>query len=245
MSHAKQFSPELTVALATVGAALTLKLAYARAGADALHWVLAPSCWLARLSGVALSHEGAAGFISHAQRLVVGPACAGINFLVTAWLALYFCVQGRLPSSRRKLQWSALSVAAAYVATVLVNGLRISLAARLYQFEGYTALITKARAHALLGVVLYCGALLVSCQLAAAWVGRRTQLTAARIARRAYAIYLGVVLGLPLLHGAWLREPQRFVEHALLTAGAGALVVLAFIALTRIAQRSRAWRART
>jgi len=223
-----------------VGGALTLKLAYSRAGADALHWVLAPSCWLARLSGVALFHESAAGFISHAQRLVVGPACAGVNFMVTAWIALYLCVQGSLTGSRRKLQWSALSLAAAYAATVLVNGLRISLAARLYQLDSYGALLNKSRAHALLGVVLYCGALLTLCQLASAWVARRKQLTAAVLARRAYAIYLGIVLGLPLLHGGWLREPQRFAEHALLTAGTGALVVVVFTQLACISQRSRA-----
>jgi exosortase K len=231
MNSVKQRSAELALALGTVGAALTLKLAYSRAGADDLHWVLAPSCWLARLSGVALTHESAAGFISHAQRLVVGPACAGVNFLVTAWIALYLCVQGSLLQSRRKLQWSALSFAAAYAATVVVNGLRISLAARLYQLQGYGALLSKSRAHALLGVVLYCGALLVLCQLASAWVAKSAQLTAAKLAHRVYAIYLGVVLGLPLLDGAWLRDPQRFAEHALLTAGTGALVLFIFTQL--------------
>jgi exosortase K len=230
---------ELTLALGTLCAALALKLAYSRAGADDLGWVLAPSCWLAQLSGVTLSHESAAGYISHAQHLVVGPACAGINFLVTAWLALYFCVQGQLEGCRRKLQWSAGSLALAYLATLLVNGLRISLAARLYQLDVYGTFLSKARAHALLGVVLYCGALLVLCQLACTFAAR-ARLTAAALARRAYAFYLGVVLGLPLLHGSWLAHPRRFAEHAVLTAGTGALVLLLFIALANIHGRSRA-----
>ena len=240
MSPAQARWLEITLALGTLGAALALKLAYSRAGADDLHWVLAPSCWLAQLSGVQLSYESAAGYISHAQHLVVGPACAGINFLVTAWLALYFCVQGQLQGSRRKLQWSAGSLTLAYVATLLVNGLRISLAARLYQLDAYGAFLTKARAHALLGVVLYCGALLVLCQLASSWVNGRTQLTAAAVARRAYTLYLGVVLGLPLLHGGWLANPQRFAEHAALTTGTGALVLLVFTTLANAHAKSRA-----
>ena len=222
MKPASNTRLEVLVGLGTLGAALALKLAYSRAGADALQWVLAPSCWLARLGGVALHHEGGAGYISHADHLVVGPACAGVNFLVSAWLALYFCLQGGV---RGKLRWSVCSLACAYASTVIINGLRISLAAQLYRLDIYGALLTPARAHALLGVLLYCGALLGLCQLAAC---RIAQLSAATVARRAYAVYLAVVLGLPILNRAYVREPARFVEHALLTAGSGALVLLAF-----------------
>lgn len=222
--------PELIVGGATLVAALALKLAYSRAGADALSWVLAPSCWLASLSGVELAHEPGAGFISRAEHLVVGPACAGINFLVTAWLALHFCVQGCLPGCRRKLQWSALSLALAYAATLCVNGVRISLAARLYQLDGYTDVLSKSQAHALLGVVLYTSALLGLCQWAWSWHARGLQLRAAAVARRAYGVYLCVVLGVPLLHGNWIHHPARFAAHAALTVIAGALVLLGFVA---------------
>jgi len=277
------------VALGTIAAALALKLAYSRAGANELLWVLAPSCQLARLAGVELHYESGAGFISHSRHLVVGPACAGVNFLVAAWLALYFGLQARQPDTRRKLQWSALSLLSAYAVTLLVNGVRIWLAAHLYELELYGALLTKTRAHALLGVVLYCGALLVLCQLAALRCAGRlrrddqartlasagceraarghaalpsalqpqaiqpvsatspigaqashaptSQPSAANLARRAFGVYLGVVLGLPLLNRAYLHDPARFVEHALLTAGTGALVLLAFTAVLHGAAR--------
>ncbi len=76
--------PSRSTLIAGTGAlclAVGVKAFYSRAGADDLLWVLAPSAWLARLvGGVDLVYEPGAGFISHAHRLVVGPACAGVNF---------------------------------------------------------------------------------------------------------------------------------------------------------------------
>jgi hypothetical protein len=37
--------------------------------------------------------------------------------------------------------------------------------------------------------------------------------------------YSGVVIGIPILNRAWARDPERFLEHAGLTLGAGSLVL--------------------
>lgn len=212
------------VALLTLGAALELKRFYSQAGAAELEWVLTPSCWLARLAGVELEHEAGAGFISHSSRMVVGASCAGVNFLVAAWLALFFCCQGHLHGAARKLFWSAQSLLLSYALTVLTNGLRITFAAHFFGADLHDGWLTPARLHRLLGVVLYCGALLAACGVATRWLvpGKRGSLATLS----PFLWYLAVVVGVPLANRAWSREPALFVEHVALTCCAGGLVVL-------------------
>jgi exosortase K len=212
-------------------AALLLKRGYSHAGSEQLLWVLGPSCWLAQHLGVPLVRELGAGFISHSPRMVVGPACAGVNFLVVCWLALYFSQQGRCSSARGWFGLAAVSGAAAYLATLATNGLRIALAAQLLAADLH-GWLSPERAHRVLGVVLYCAALLGLCRLADG-VGARLQLKAAGLRVPPLAIYLAVALGVPLLRGAYAVHPALFAEHALFTLAAAALVALAFGAFER------------
>lgn len=211
--------------------AYALKRAYSAAGADALAWVLAPSCFVAhQLSGLELLHEVGAGFISHEARMVVGPACAGVNFLIVGWLALYFTLQARLSSTRHKLVWLLGAFVCAYVATVVTNGLRISLAALLYQAE-LPVWLTPARAHRLLGVVLYCSMLYGLCRGAELCSGLGVEAPPSGAGLRPgplawYGVYAVVVVGIPLANCALQRDPARFAEHALSSLGVAALVLL-------------------
>jgi len=202
-------------------AAFGLKLAYSRAGADALSFVLVPSCWVAtHVGGIPLVRELGAGFVSHRYRMIVGPACAGVNFLTIAWLALYFCCEARVTGARRKLAYATATLLVAYLATAVTNGVRIVLAARLHELQLGGA---AASAHRLLGIVLYCGALLGLCraaELALPGPGpRRPQLLP-------FGIYLAVALGVPLANRALFADPAHFLEHAAMTLGAGLAVVL-------------------
>lgn len=198
--------------------AVSLKLAYSRASATELEWILGPSCWLASLAGVPLEHERGAGWISHATHMIVGPACAGVNFLVVCWLALFFARQGAASGTWRKLRWLAASGCIAYAAAALTNGLRIVLAAQLYGHAIAFGWLTPERLHRLLGVVLYCSVLFTLCRTVE---GRASRITA-------FAWYLGVVLVIPLLNSAFSEHPAAFVEHAAFTLGAGLLVLLVF-----------------
>jgi exosortase K len=209
--------------LVTLLAAFGLKLAYSRAGATELEWVLGPSCWLAReLGGLPLSHEIGAGWISHHPRMVVGPACAGVNFLVVSLLAVFFSAAER----RTKWSWCVCSLAIAYAATLGTNALRIVFAAQLYELPLDSGWLTPARLHRLLGVVLYCSALLGLCRLAGARVGLGP-----------FYWYAGVVIGLPLLNRAFLNAPGQFAEHAAITLGVGLAVVLAWKLIGRCIDR--------
>ena len=213
------------VSLLALVAAFGLKFAYSRAGASELEWVLGPSCWLAQLAGMSLEYERGAGWISHSARMVVGPACAGVNFLVVSWLALYFCQQRRCSGGRRKLLWLLASGAIAYLATIGTNGARIVLAAELYGRAIAAGWLTPERLHRLLGVVLYCTVLLGLCSAAERVL---SPLRAAGSRLAPFAWYLAVVLGIPLLNRSFADHPERFAEHAAFTLGAGLCVVLLF-----------------
>lgn len=222
------------VCLLALGLALTLKARYRHADVDALRWVLAPSCWLAaRIGQFELVWREGSGFISHETRMVVGVACAGVNFMVVALLALFFATGVAWQGARARLGWLAASMGLAYVGTLASNALRIALAGRLYQLAIYGGLVTKARVHLLLGVVLYCAALLALCALGARiargrapWSG-----TGMRPARTLHARlapiywYAGVVLGIPLLGGA-AQAGAGFWQYALLVLAVSAAFAL-------------------
>lgn len=211
----------------TLGA-LALKAFYARAGARSLGFVLTPSAGLANLlGGLDLVPEAGAGYVMHAPRMIVGASCAGINFLVIAWVALYVTIQARFVDTRGKLGAALGAALGAYLATVLTNGVRIALAAALYTADLGTSAITPEGAHRALGVVLYVPALLGLCQLADRWVNRAT-ITRFASLLVPYLLYLGVTLLLPLIHHAAGGRAEGFVEHAAVTIGVGTLVLLGF-----------------
>ena len=223
--------------LLTLGAGFWLKTLYSQAGADELWWVLGPSAFVAELAGVALVPEPGAGYISRSAHMVVGPSCAGVNFLIACWIALYLCTQTevRRPRLPRLLAAMALSLCAAYLVTVSANGLRIALAAQLFALDVYGESLTKAQAHRWLGVMLYSTALLGSC-LAARRLHNQSgrQLGAARRLSVGLCAYLGVSLGIPVVNRAFVSRPGQFAEHALVTASGALGVLLLFLLAHRL-----------
>jgi len=212
------------VALAAIG----LKAFYAQAGAGSLGFILTPSCELANLlGGLTLVPEAGAGYVMHAPRMIVGASCAGMNFLVIAWVALFLTTHARFSDVPRKLGAALVTGFFAYLATILTNGVRIALAAELYARELETAALTPEGAHRLLGVVLYLPALLGLCRLADRWVNRAAFLRLSSLLVP-FLLYLGVTLLLPLIHHAAGGRPDGFFEHAAVTISVGTVVLLAF-----------------
>jgi exosortase K len=213
--------------VALVGLALLLafglKAFYSRAGAAELGFILAPSCWIAaHVGGLDLVAEDGAGFVSHAHRMVVGPACAGVNFLIIAFLAVY--LSRRMAGVRDGMRGLVIAAVVAYAATILTNGLRIILAAHLFQLGGM-GWLTPERLHRLAGVVIYGVSLVILCRAVAP--GPRSLVIA-------FACYLGVAVGIPLLNGA--ARNRLFVEHAVVVTSA---TLLLLVAAARLGARPR------
>jgi hypothetical protein len=263
----------------TGGLALALafgaKAFYSHAGPNELLWILAPSSWLARFAGgVDLRYEDGGGFISHADHLVVGTACAGMNFLIVAFLTLFFAFGARFASrevelcsteriagapaqvclrgvvaggsepvrgfrarlaARARLGWLLASVGLAYVATIVTNGVRIAVSARLFAADIYGGALTPERVHRLAGTVLYYGSLLGLCLA----VGAALKAPCRRWVP--LACYALVSVGVPLAGRAWAGDAARFAEHVAWTLGIAAL--LTAIALVPALLRDRIqWR---
>jgi exosortase K len=223
--------PQLpVVALYATGAGVVygLKAFYSGANADELRWVLGPTCWLAaRLGGMTFDDEAGAGFISHAQRLVVGPACSGVNFLIACFAALFFSFAHRVGAGPARAAWLPASLVVAWVATVATNAVRVTLAAPLYHANIYGDLVTPARAHRLLGTVLYCGSRLVVHAAVARRLARRrpdarpgpVRADLLRGLRAPVAFYLGLAIVVPLARRGLRGLDGRLLEHVAMVGG--------------------------
>lgn len=214
-----------------------IKSFFSRAGAEELAWILAPACWLVeRVSGIELQREAGAGWISHTHRMIVSPGCAGVNFLVIAFLAFFFHAVHRVERSSGRLLCLVGSLLAAWALTITTNASRIILVASLYPMEIYGGILTPARVHRAAGTAVYCVSLVLAC-LTMERIGARFR--GGPCAGRTpspfvpLAWYLGVMVGVPALTGAWRNRPGLFLEHSVFVVAVCTLVALAGAALRR------------
>src|SRR5712691_8663665 len=69
--------------------AAVVKLYYSTASVNQLRWILAPTTLLVELvSGSRFEFESHAGYINSDHSFVIAASCAGVNFLITAFLML-------------------------------------------------------------------------------------------------------------------------------------------------------------
>jgi exosortase K len=224
---------QLIQAVVVMGCAFALKLHYATASADQLRWILAPTTTLVEaITGIAFEFESRAGYLSRERNFLIATSCAGVNFLLTAFLLLTL---GRL--WRAQLTWRFLPVAAviAYLVTLIANTTRICLALWLLRQPSYGW--QPAQLHRYEGILVYFGFLLllfvVSERLSAEAMTTRL--------RRAWfplLIYYATTLGIPLLTRAW-RQESAFAEHVLAVLLLPLLFVLPFVVLGLFAHSKR------
>lgn len=144
---------DLAVHAGVLAAAGALKLHYSTATADGLRWILEPTAWLvSRATGSPFPFEAGVGHVSTELGLILAPECAGVNFLIIAALSLVFGFAHTRSSGAGKAALALASLAVAYLATPLVNTLRILAILR---FEPGEEL------HRILGIAVYLGSLLL------------------------------------------------------------------------------------
>jgi len=201
-SHRSSFALMLAAASAAVG----IKAYYSRAGADQLLWILAPSAWLAKfVGGIDLVYEQGAGYISHKHHLVVGPSCAGVNFLVICFLCLYFSFARRFDT---KTRWFVLSAIIAFAGTVVANGLRISVSAHLWDATFYRTWMSAEEMHRVAGIAIYYASLLTLYMVVQLRIGTAAPRSAPLL------WYVGISLGVPLVGRLYAGGGGNFAAHA-------------------------------
>lgn len=150
---------QLVVVLFCAGA---LKLYYSTASVNQLRWILAPTTVLVELvSGTRFAFESHAGYLSSDRSFLIAASCAGVNFLITAFLMLSLRKLWRNRSQH--LAWSFIPTAAlfAYLVTIVANGVRISLALHLQRMSQEVSWLTPNQLHRFEGIFVYFGFLLL------------------------------------------------------------------------------------
>jgi len=226
-----------TAAVLAAGAlaAFVVKAFYARAGADELQFVLAPTAALVeRISGVAFEREAGAGYLSRERSYLIAPACAGLNFAIAAFAMLVLGFAPRLARGRAKAGWLLAAATLACAATLLVNATRISIDLALRE-STLPAWLPHAQAHRLEGIALYLASLWTLYAAVDAGFARRAPRW--RAALVPLGSYLAVALLVPALNGAYARP--EFWKHASEVLALSLALTAALAATTRSVRRGR------
>jgi exosortase K len=193
--------------------ALALKFYYSTATPDELRWILAPTTFFVELlSGQRFEFESLAGYMSSDHRFVIAVPCAGVNFLITAFLMLAL---RRLWRERfRGARWSMIPFAAvlAYVATLIANTARIWLALELRARSVEVSGLTNNQLHRIEGILVYFGFLLLLFLVVERFEANKP-LRLERVLIFPIVIYYAVTLGIPLANGSY-RQGSTFWEHS-------------------------------
>lgn len=209
--------------LAALICALSLKLYYSTASPNQLRWILAPTTALVELTtGRQFDFESHAGYLSSDRTYLIAASCAGVNFLITAFLMLtlrklwkdYKGAHGRiLPTKWRVIPAVALF---AYLATIVTNTVRISIALWLQRNPLEVSWLTPNQLHRFEGIFIYFGFLLLLFIISE----KMSSASPANLLRMSFfplVIYYATMLGIPLANGVYRGgvRSTEFWEHLL------------------------------
>ena len=196
--------------------AFAVKVYYSTASVNQLRWILAPTTFLVELvSGSRFEFESYAGYINSEHNFIITASCAGVNFLITAFLMLSL---GKL--WRRRSQdgsqdpgWRLIPTAAlfAYLCTLLANSVRISIALQLHGKRVATDWLSPTEQHRLEGILVYFAFLLALFMVSENLHSKKAlgaENTSSWWLRYLFplAIYYATTLAIPLVNRAFLAE---------------------------------------
>lgn len=201
---------QLVIALA---AAAALKQFYSTASANDLQWILWPTARLTELvTGTRFTFESYSGYMSADRSFLIASACAGVNFLIAAFLMLTL---RKLWVRRDKgVHWRyfPFAMVLAFAATIVANTVRISSALWLNASRPSLGGLDRDEVHRLDGIFIYFGCLLLL------FVVSEKANAGNPVARvRTYffplVIYYMMTLAVPIANGA-LKQGFEFWQHA-------------------------------
>ena len=201
--------------------ALGLKYHYSIATPDQLRWILAPTTWLVELfSGRSFAFESYTGYMSSDHTFVIAAPCAGVNFLITAFLMLGLKLLWQERFQGASWRFIPLVAAGALVATLIANTIRICVALEMQGMD--SSWLTANQLHRVEGIVVYFGFLLLLFVIS-------ERLQSGKSSRwllgLPLVVYYVVTLGVPLLNGSY-RQGFAFFEHSFFVIVLPVLVML-------------------
>lgn len=213
--------------------ALALKFYYSNATADELLWILAPTTRLVELlSGRSFAFESYTGYMSSDHRFVIAVPCAGVNFLITAFLMLSLRVLWRARFQAANWSFLLISAALAYVGTLVANTTRICIALEIQRRSIEVDGLSGNQLHRLEGIVVYFGFLLLLFMLTERMETARPR----KALLFPLGIYYATTLGIPLLNGSY-RQGMPFWEHFVFVLVLPLIVLIPFVLLECFASK--------
>jgi exosortase K len=216
--------------------AFALKQYYSTASANQLRWILAPtSACVELVSGTSFEFESHAGYISRDRSFLIANSCAGVNFLITAFLML--SMRKLLRERSQNLAWGFIPTAAviAYLVALVANTTRISIAMRLERMPGETGWLNPNQIHRFEGIFVYFGFLLLLFVVSEKMSSEKT-LGLFRQSLFPLLVYYATTLAIPLANGAY-RQGTDFWEHSLFVLLIPLVVILPIAAFRFCHQR--------
>lgn len=222
-----------------VGAAVAvaLKAHYSGARAEDLTWILAPVALVVQtITGQQFYFDPSDGYVSHTLGIVIAPACAGVNFMITVFCMTCFSRIFKRTGIRASSRWLAGCAAISYAVTILANSARIYFSVILFTHNIHLGWLTPMRVHRITGILIYFFFLCLVyhiirknvyyCRFFAKGFAQVFKKGKPFPANNPRAIlqnnwlwplcwYWGISLAVPLLNGAYAKNPAGFVEHSL------------------------------
>lgn len=216
--------------------ALVLKHHYSTASVNELRWILAPTTFLVELvTGSRFDFESYAGYTNSDRTFVIAASCAGVNFLIAAFLML--SLRKLWICGREKISWSFIPLTAliAYVTTLVANTVRISTALKFHRNPLELGWLSGNQLHRFEGIFIYFGFLLLLFLLNEKFFGEEKPGVpfAARALAFPLLVYHATTLAIPLLNIASGRESAAvaFGEHLLFVLLTPLLLILLLLAM--------------
>lgn len=169
--------------IAGIATALAIVVAgkqfYRTATAADLTFILAPTAKLVSwLTGGSFVYEAGPGWVDPHIGFIIAPPCAGVNFALAAFLALALGGAVGMRSAGTTAKRIAGAAAAAYVATLVVNTIRIVIAVAMHRGTLDVGGLDPAELHRIEGIVVYLGGLIALYAIARAIENRRSHAVA-------------------------------------------------------------------
>jgi len=173
-------------------------------------------------------------YISRERGFLIANACAGVNFLITAFLTL--SMRKLLVERPKEVAWRFIPAAAviAYLATLVANATRITIALLLRQSPVEIGWLNPGQLHRVEGVFIYFGFLLLLFVASEKMSAEKTS----DFLRRLFLpllVYYAIALGIPLANGGY-RQGADFWRHALFVLAIPLLLTLSSLIFRRVVQ---------
>ena len=195
-----------------LAAAISLKQYYSTASANDLRWILWPTARFTEIiTGTHFTFEPYAGYMSADRSFLIASACAGVNFLIAAFIMLSLRTLWNYRTTGIKCRTLFFTAVAAFGITIVANTVRISSALWLNRSRPTLAGLDHNDIHRLDGILIYFGCLLMLFVASEKLVNRSK--TSIRTFMVPLAIYYAMTLAIPIANGA-LKQGSAFWEHA-------------------------------